>query len=141
DMGIYYDPTRPSRLESLIEQATALPDSARNRAAALVADIVAQGVSKYNLGGEGLGDILGGWQGREKVLVVGQVEDDASIRLGAGDVRTNAALLQTARAAHPDAVILYKPHPDVETGLRSGRVHTPLQWADRVLDRADPARL
>jgi len=37
-------------------------------------------------------------------------------------VRSNADLLRAARAAHPDAVLVYKPHPDVEAGLRQGDV-------------------
>ena len=52
----------------------------------------------------------------------GQVEDDASILLGAGAIRTNRALLEAARSANPKAVILYKPHPDVVAGLRKGAV-------------------
>ena len=59
-------------------------------------------------------------EGRRRILVPGQVEDDASIRKGAGEERTNLALLQRVRAANPDAQIIYKPHPDVEAGLRPG---------------------
>ena len=55
-------------------------------------------------------------------MVPGQVEDDASILKGAGEIRTNLALLQKVRAENPEAVILYKPHPDVEAGLRAGRL-------------------
>ena len=54
--------------------------------------------------------------------VPGQVEDDASIRLGAGAVRTNLALLRAAREANPDAFIVWKPHPDVEAGLCDGAI-------------------
>ncbi|MFC6760290.1 hypothetical protein ACFQFQ_13630 [Sulfitobacter porphyrae] len=78
-------------------------------------------------------------QGR-RILVPGQVEDDASIRTGADAVRTNADLLRAARAAHPEAVILYKPHPDVEAGLRTGG-DTAAALADHVLTRADPIAL
>jgi capsular polysaccharide export protein len=52
-------------------------------------------------------------------------------------------LLQKARSENPGAVILYKPHPDVEAGLRPGAL-TPAQLAglaDAVLDRTDPATL
>ena len=35
---------------------------------------------------------------------------------------TNLGLLQAARDANPDAWLIYKPHPDVEAGLRAGRV-------------------
>lgn len=128
-------------MEHLIQDSPALPETARVRAAALIAQITAQGVSKYNLGGKGLPDVPPAWQGRPRILVVGQVEDDASIRLGAGDIRTNRALLLAARADNPDAVIIYKPHPDVEAGLRKGQVADAAGLADLVLQDADPARL
>ena len=56
------------------------------------------------------------------MLVPGQVEDDASIRWGAPGVKTNLELLRAARAAEPDAWIVYKPHPDTEAGTRAGRL-------------------
>ncbi|WP_333817061.1 capsular polysaccharide biosynthesis protein [Tabrizicola sp.] len=133
DLGIYYDPTRPSRLESLI--ATPLTDSQRRRAEAVIARLKAEGLSKYNLGGA-VPDLPPG----HRILVPGQVEDDASIRLGAGELRTNLALLQAARAANPGAVILYKPHPDVEAGLRPGAVDAT-GLANMVLSGVDPAAL
>jgi capsular polysaccharide export protein len=54
--------------------------------------------------------------------VPGQVEDDASIRLGAGTIRTNDLLIKTVRESNPDAFIIYKPHPDVMATNRRGRV-------------------
>ena len=75
-----------------------------------------------------------------RVLVVGQVEDDASIRTGAGDIKTNRALLHAARDANPDAVLIYKPHPDVETGLRDGAFDAS-GIADVIADKADIAAL
>lgn len=118
DEGIYFDPQRPSRLERLIEEAPA-DEASLARAERLAARIVALGLSKYNLRGAPAPERP---QGRRAILAPGQVEDDASIRLGAGEIRTNLALLQAIRAAAPGAWILYKPHPDVEAGLRSGRV-------------------
>lgn len=138
DLGIYYDPTRESRLERLIAAACTLPEDERARAQALVAAILSAGLSKYNLGGGGLPE---GLPPGRRILVPGQVEDDASILLGAGDIRTNRDLLAAARAANPGAVILFKPHPDVEAGLRPGAVPDAATLADAVLDRTDPARL
>lgn len=46
------------------------------------------------------------------------MEDDASIRLGCRDIRTNEQLLQAVRKKCPDAYIIYKPHPDVLSGNR-----------------------
>lgn len=136
DLGIYYDPTRPSRLEGLI--ATPLTETQRARAEKLIERVKTQGLSKYNLGGDRPRLPEG-----HRILVPGQVEDDASIRKGAGDIRTNLALLRAARAANPGAVLIYKPHPDVEAGLRAGAIAPQdLQGlADVVASRADPIAL
>jgi capsular polysaccharide export protein len=137
DLGIYYDPTRESRLERLI--AIPLPPDAAQRAEKLLKSLLAAGLSKYNLGGAALPDLPEGY----RVLVPGQVEDDASIRLGAGDIRSNLALLRVARSAHPKAVLIYKPHPDVEAGLRPGSIAaTELAGvADVIAPNADPVQL
>jgi capsular polysaccharide export protein len=136
DLGIYYDPGRESRLERLIAQAPGLPSAEIARAEALLARIRALGLTKYNIPG-GTEEIPKG-----AILVPGQVEDDASVLKGAGEMRTNLDLLKAVRAANPGAVLLYKPHPDVEAGLRRGRVEPAevLALADRIVT-GDPARL
>jgi capsular polysaccharide export protein len=75
--------------------------------------------------------------------VPGQVEDDASILRGCADIRTNLALLESARAANPGAWIVYKPHPDVEAGLRAGAVEpgAAAALADEVASGASAADL
>ncbi|MCF7701027.1 capsular polysaccharide biosynthesis protein [Loktanella sp. M215] len=134
DLGIYYDPTQPSRLEEMIAAACALPDCARARATALIGALCRGRLSKYNLGST---EPLRGLPVGRRILVPGQVADDASIRLGASDVATNGDLLRAARAANPAAVILYKPHPDVEAGLRDGAVPEAAAIADAVLTGMD----
>jgi capsular polysaccharide export protein len=106
---------------------------------ALIAKLRAAGLSKYNLAAPPLPPLPPG----HCILVPGQVEDDASIRLGAGAVRTNLSLLQAVRAENPGAVILYKPHPDVVAGLRPGAIPEAdlAGLADLVLPVADPATL
>jgi capsular polysaccharide export protein len=130
DLGIHYDPRRESRLERLIAEAPALPPAELRRAEALIARIRAAGVTKYNTGGAPDATPPPG-----AILVAGQVEDDASVLAGAGDIRTDRALLQAARAANPDAQILYKPHPDVAAGLRRGGLPEAeaLTLADRIV--------
>jgi len=137
DIGLYYDPARESRLERLV--LAPLPAAAAARAERLIARLTALGVSKYNLPATPLPDLPAG----HRILVPGQVEDDASIRLGAGDIRTNRDLLSRVRAANPGAVILYKPHPDVTAGLRTGAVPPAdlAVLADLVLPDADPLHL
>jgi capsular polysaccharide export protein len=138
DLGIYYDPARPSRLERWIAARADLRPDQQARAERLIADLTHAGLSKYNLD-RGPADLSGLPPG-QRILVPGQVEDDASIRAGTDKVRTNAALLQAVRAANPDAVILYKPHPDVEAGLRDGGPDATT-LADRVLHDVDPVTL
>tara|TARA_R100000501_G_scaffold5804_1_gene12776 strand:+ start:63771 stop:64886 length:1116 start_codon:yes stop_codon:yes gene_type:complete len=125
--GIYYDPSRPSDLEHLLQTAD-IDASLTRRAEALVARIVAADIVKYGARGQAV--TLP--RGRPLILVPGQVEDDRSVRLGGGRIATNAALLVAVRSARPDAHIIFKPHPDVEAGLRAGGPR-PAE-ADRLAD-------
>lgn len=118
--GIYFDPRQPSDLEHILQHAAFSPQDLA-RGAALRQRLLEQGVSKYNAAFRG-GSLPALPAGRRVVLVPGQVEDDASIRLGCVDVRTNEALLRAARGALPQAFLIYKPHPDVLSGNRSGQV-------------------
>ena len=129
--GMYFDPTRPSDLEHLL-QYHVFSDEELQEAQKVRQFIVARGITKYNL--EPLTPVLWPSAGLRVVLVTGQVEDDASIRLGCTQINTNLGLLQAVRLAHPEAFIVYKPHPDVATGNRAGRLNMQqaLQWADHV---------
>ncbi|MGY6547508.1 MAG: capsular polysaccharide biosynthesis protein [Roseinatronobacter sp.] len=136
DLGIYFDPGQPSRLETLI--ATPPPPGGEGRALALAQTISTRHLSKYNLTAA-RPELPSG----HRILVPGQVEDDASIRFGTEHIRTNLALLTATRAQNPGAVIIYKPHPDVEAGLRPGAIAPldVLRHADAIASHADPARL
>lgn len=116
--GIYYDCGRPSALEAMIQRGDTPPDML-GRAARLRKRIVEIGLTKYNL--QCASPPV--WPAdRERILIVGQVEDDRSILLGCGDIRTNAGLVQAVRTAHPDAYLIYRDHPDVRAGNRIGRL-------------------
>lgn len=138
--GVYFDATAPSDLEALL-QAGAFDAALLARAAALRRRIVEAGISKYNVSGRG-------WRrpvtDRPVVLVVGQVEDDASLAWGGVDVRTNGGLLAAVRALRPEALIVYKPHPDVVAGLRrrgDGEAEAARACDEVVTDVALPALL
>jgi len=134
DLGIYFDPTTPSRLEALI--AAGSPPGGQERAERLIDALVAARLSKYNLDAKGN---LPSPDGRRRILVPGQVENDASILKGGGKIRTNLALLEQVRADNPDAQIIFKPHPDVEAGLRPGKIDASL--ADHIATGSDPVTL
>lgn len=135
DLGIYYDPTRPSRLEEWIAARETLRPDQQLRAERLVAHLMTDGLSKYNIGNPAPELPQG-----HRVLVPGQVEDDASIKLGTNTTRTNLEALRVAREANPNAVLIYKPHPDVEAGLREGQIDAS-GLADVIAERTDPATL
>jgi capsular polysaccharide export protein len=143
--GLYYDATRSSGLERLLAETDFSPELLA-RARELRRRIVAAGLTKYNVG-------VGDWNRpagvSRAVLVPGQVESDASIALGCGGgVRTNLELLRAARECEPDAYLIYKPHPDVLTGIRKAGcgeelaheicdsvvLHVPIH---RLLDQVD----
>ena len=120
DLGVYYDATRPSRLEAILEAAD-FDAATLERARKLRARLTQAGISKYNLWS--LDPAGPTWPSdRLRLLVVGQVEDDKSILKGCERVRTNLGLLHAAREAHPEAFLVFKPHPDVEAGNRAGAV-------------------
>jgi capsular polysaccharide export protein len=123
--GIYYDPRTPSDLENILNSFP-FDNELVTRGLRLREMIIAASITKYNV------DLLiplrlADAKGRFVILVPGQVEDDASIRFGTTQLRTNRELLSYVREHHPDAYVIYKPHPDVLTRNRKG--HIP----DRVL--------
>ena len=130
-VGIYYDATRPSRLEQIL-LTHPFTSSEGERAERLRRRIIQTDVSKYNLRG-------GSWQrpaGHQPVvLVVGQVENDASLRYGAPDLRSNFDLVRAARRLEPKAWLIYKPHPYVASGRRqTGREeHRCVEHCDQVI--------
>jgi capsular polysaccharide export protein len=136
DLGIYYDATRPSRLEAILQEGV-FDAPLLERSRRLREQILSAGVSKYNLAGSDWERPAGG---RRVILVPGQVENDASIRFGAPDIKTNIRLLSAVRAANPDAYIVYKPHPDVVAGLRrAGKGEAEASaHCDEIVTGADP---
>lgn len=128
--GLYYDATRPSDLEILLAR-TEFDAALLQRARQLRERIVAAGLTKYNVGGRR-------WQrppgAARVVLVVGQVESDASLAFGAPGLRRNMDLLRAAREQSGEAWLVYKPHPDVVAQLRAAGEGEgeAAQWCDEV---------
>ncbi|PDT81762.1 capsular polysaccharide biosynthesis protein [Sinorhizobium sp. BJ1] len=118
----YFDCRRPSDLEVLLSTHDFKADAAlMERARAGIALLLDSGISKYNGGPHRTAEEVYGAKTRKRVLVVGQVEDDASIRYGCPSPMTNNGLVRLAAAEQPEAQILYKPHPDVVSRVRPAR--------------------
>jgi len=142
DLGIYYDPSRPSRLEVLLRERD-LSEADHERGRQLI-DLIRQArISKYNFGKSRAYEFP---SGKTRVLVPGQVADDAAIRKSRSETidcantpNVNLDLLRLARDRNPDAFLVFKPHPDVETGLRKGKVtrEEAMQFADTIAEDAN----
>ncbi|HKS14102.1 MAG TPA: capsular polysaccharide biosynthesis protein [Pseudomonas sp.] len=139
--GMHFDAASASELEQLL-QLGEFDDATLAEAARLRVGIVASGASKFNLR-RGTAGQVSERPGQRRILVPGQVEDDAAWLRSDSPLRSNLQLLEAVRHAAPDAWIVYKPHPDVEAGKRQGAV-APAQLAglaDQVLAGVDIAGL
>jgi len=115
----YFDATKESELENLLnnynfsENLKIIEDSKK-----LIKKILDNDISKYN--NDPSVDIMQiyGKKDSKRILVIGQVEDDASIKYGCKKKMTNNDLVRLAYKENPEAQIIYKPHPDVLHGYR-----------------------
>lgn len=118
--GVYFDSQNNNDLFELLNQHE-FDEVLLSRATNLRLMIVTAGITKYNLGRK-----APSWQSKKNqrvILVVGQVADDASVRLGTtGALNSIDALLAQVWLENTDALIVYKPHPDVLSGNRLGLV-------------------
>lgn len=74
------------------------------------------GASKYGAGWSDLSKLP-----KNAVLVLGQVEDDASIMANPDGLQTNEKLLTEVLANYPNEQVYYRAHPDVALGKRARR--------------------
>lgn len=124
-VGVYYDATGPSQIETDIREAQAwLTPEARDRARRCLDRIVACDLSKYNAAPS----VAIGWleteypecRGKEKILLIDQTRGDASVTLGLADESSFRRMAADARAEHPGAAFFVKTHPDVAAGKKAG---------------------
>ncbi|OLF37073.1 MULTISPECIES: capsular polysaccharide biosynthesis protein [unclassified Psychrobacter] len=137
--GIYYDATQPSDLETLLRNCDTLTPQQHARVQRLQTKLLTQRVSKYNVGTEVSAEVNATdktsiidqkmqWMqdakvsGKPRLLIIGQVEDDLSVQYCGSTIKTNRGLIERVRQDNPDAYLIYKLHPDVEAGLRAGKV-------------------
>lgn len=136
--GIYYDANHPSDLEHLLQTSEFDPELC-SRAAQLRHRIITHGLTKYNIGDQYQQGNQADCSTKQRVILVpGQVETDASIRYGASSIRHNIELLKAVRRANPSAYIIYKPHPDVVSGLRAAgkSESTARKFCDELVKKA-----
>lgn len=143
--GMYYAAETASSLETLLNSFE--PTQADiERAQKLIQRLTELRISKYNLKEKA-------WSppaqslGKRRILVLGQVSGDASIRFGVppeAHVCTDTSLLLGARDRFQNAWIIYKPHPDVTAGMRRGEavgLHNQKVLYDECVPEASIASL
>ena len=126
--GIYYDPTTENDLEKVITGGN-FSQHQLQQAKRLQEKLIKAGVTKYNVGQQKLpAKLLEAKQAGKKIIFIpGQVEDDASIAAACEEVNHDLALIEVVKQKDQQAIILYKPHPDVVSG------HSPASAQDDVI--------
>jgi len=114
DSTSYYDATKPSRLERLLQSGPELTERESARAETLIAKIVGNRVSKYNHAPDA--PLTIGSPQRPKILLLDQRRGDQSVVSGMADDSSFRKMLQEAIHHYPDHDILIKQHPDAITG-------------------------
>jgi capsular polysaccharide export protein len=139
--GIHYDPSRPSDLETILADHAFTPAELA-RAEALIAFVVEHGIGKYD-GDHAAPAAPEASRSRPRILVTGQVEDDLSVRLGGAGGHGQSRPARPRAGSRTDAELWYRPHPDVDAGLRLGAVPDAdaLRYAERVARGGSMARL
>ncbi|MFD1329309.1 capsular polysaccharide export protein, LipB/KpsS family [Mycoplana ramosa] len=115
---MYFNAEAPTDLENILSSYNFEADAALiERSRACIARLLHTGISKYNSGAAVDATDLYGPKRSKRILVIGQVERDASIAYGCRQPYTNSQLLKLARDENPAAEIIYKPHPEVLKGI------------------------
>jgi capsule polysaccharide export protein KpsC/LpsZ len=133
---LYFDARRSSALENLLSDYNFEEDDELiSRSKKAIQQLITQKVSKYNhITQRSAEDIYNQFCKQEvhikRILVIGQVESDASIKYGSDEPLNNGALVWRARLNNPDAQIFFKPHPDTLAGMRP--IDTPLETIEKM---------
>ena len=137
DLGIYYDATQPSRLETLIATLV-LDDALQAQALRAMGLIREHRLSKYNHAPDLLlppspaGSKDASSSAIARILVIDQTFGDMSVQLGGADTATFKRMLAAALADNPSAEIWVKVHPDVLSGKKRGYLDQLDQRAQQI---------
>ncbi|MBL6431052.1 MAG: hypothetical protein HPM95_06820 [Alphaproteobacteria bacterium] len=120
--GLYYNASEPNDLADILASYdfagdTALMENARSALNLLIE----KRLSKYNLPDVGDPARHFSIKTRRRVLVLGQVDNDAAVRMGNPAGWRMSDIVRLAKLENPDADILYRPHPDIYHGYQRSR--------------------
>src|SRR5690606_2466387 len=119
EQGIYYDGTRASALESMLQSDRDVLQGLQAEVARARSLIREHGLSKYNHAPDLPAGLLRS-DDAARVLVVDQTAGDVSVSLGGATAWTFRSMLDMARRENPGATIYVKTHPEVSAGAKRG---------------------
>ena len=122
--GLYFDATKESDLEYILLNYS-FDRVLLKRAEKVRHYLVDNRLSKYNIFNDKQVLLDKKNINQKTILVVGQVEGDASLIYGANSMK-NLELLKATKVDNQKAYIVYKPHPDVLKGSREGNIEDSL---------------
>ena len=110
DLTAYFDATRPSRMEKIINSDFEVSTEQIERSRKIIKKIIDNKISKYN--NQPIYEPKIGRKNVPKVLVIDQSYKDYSIIKGLADNATFEKMLNAAINENPEADIIIKTHPD-----------------------------
>lgn len=117
--GLYYNPKKPSDIEQILNDYDFIENVELKKHAESVLELLIKSkISKYNPPDVYLDTSL---KLKKRILVVGQVDNDASIRYGNTDGWSMEDMVRLAKYENPDAEVLYRPHPEIYKGFQASR--------------------
>ncbi|MEG9481948.1 capsular polysaccharide biosynthesis protein [Mannheimia sp. HC-2023] len=129
DVGIYYDTTRPSRLENLLLEQPLQDEVEIKNAEKALSQILTYQLSKYNHALDFCEQVP---PESKIVLVIDQTFGDMAVKYGQASEADFNKMLKTAISENPDAQIWVKTHPDVLSGKKKGYLTDLPQYTDKV---------
>ncbi|EAC2041850.1 capsular polysaccharide biosynthesis protein [Campylobacter jejuni] len=115
DVGIYYDATAPSKLENILNTYE-FSSKELEQAKTAIGLIKKEKLSKYNNNLCLPKELFSGSE--ERVLIITQVANDASLKFGLADSFSTQDIINEAIKENPNAKIYIKIHPDVLSGKK-----------------------
>ncbi|MDO6507247.1 hypothetical protein Q4506_06935 [Colwellia sp. 4_MG-2023] len=120
--GFYYNCYEPSDIENILNTYDFKADTALMQNAQECIKLIKElRLSKYNLPRKNVEGVNQNIKLRKRVAVLGQVDGDASIRLGNPDNWTSEELIKLAIYENPNCEIFYRPHPEVYQGFQNSK--------------------
>jgi capsular polysaccharide export protein len=133
--SIHFDCTKENQLEKML-QNTVCTSEKIDRSKKIIDFIKKEKISKY--GHSKYSSKLNTNNDKKNILVIGQVEGDASIHFGSKTIKKNKQLIESVLQKENDSNIFFKPHPDVVSKLREGEVENLFLESNNITEVISP---